>query len=131
MLLFFFKQKTAYEMRISYWSSDVCSSDLLGIRRRDRIDLARDQAVDAAQYRILLMDRGRNAGLERREQRGKRGIATETEHRLGLEGAIEFARHRTTRAHVRSEERCVGKECVRTCKSWWAQFHSTKKVCRT
>src|SRR3546814_9324860 len=28
MLLFFFKQKTAYEMRISDWSSDVCSSDL-------------------------------------------------------------------------------------------------------
>src|SRR3546814_7980412 len=27
-LLFFFKQKTAYEMRISDWSSDVCSSDL-------------------------------------------------------------------------------------------------------
>src|SRR3546814_7416830 len=30
MLCFFFKQKTAYEMRISDWSSDVCSSDLLG-----------------------------------------------------------------------------------------------------
>src|SRR3546814_2985384 len=29
-LLFFFKQKTAYEMRISDWSSDVCSSDLPG-----------------------------------------------------------------------------------------------------
>src|SRR3546814_5426134 len=28
MFLFFFKQKTAYEMRISDWSSDVCSSDL-------------------------------------------------------------------------------------------------------
>src|SRR3546814_18795318 len=28
MLLFFFKQKTAYEVRISDWSSDVCSSDL-------------------------------------------------------------------------------------------------------
>src|SRR3546814_8288978 len=27
-LLFFFKQKTAYEMRMSDWSSDVCSSDL-------------------------------------------------------------------------------------------------------
>src|SRR3546814_3466421 len=27
---FFFKQKTAYEMRISDWSSDVCSSDLMG-----------------------------------------------------------------------------------------------------
>src|SRR3546814_9002106 len=29
MFFFFFKQKTAYEMRISDWSSDVCSSDLL------------------------------------------------------------------------------------------------------
>src|SRR3546814_3826634 len=31
ILFFFFKQKTAYEMRISDWSSDVCSSDLLDI----------------------------------------------------------------------------------------------------
>src|SRR3546814_323177 len=30
LCLFFFKQKTAYEMRISDWSSDVCSSDLQG-----------------------------------------------------------------------------------------------------
>src|SRR3546814_10500485 len=30
LFFFFFKQKTAYEMRISDWSSDVCSSDLLG-----------------------------------------------------------------------------------------------------
>src|SRR3546814_2811787 len=29
VILFFFKQKTAYEMRISDWSSDVCSSDLM------------------------------------------------------------------------------------------------------
>src|SRR3546814_19759160 len=40
-MFFFFKQKTAYEMRISDWSSDVCSSDLLaraddGLRDRDR-----------------------------------------------------------------------------------------------
>src|SRR3546814_12328695 len=32
--IFFFKQKTAYEMRISDWSSDVCSSDLGGCDRR-------------------------------------------------------------------------------------------------
>src|SRR3546814_2383355 len=31
LVFFFFKQKTAYEMRISDWSSDVCSSDLLGV----------------------------------------------------------------------------------------------------
>src|SRR3546814_4014798 len=34
--LFFFKQKTAYEMRISDWSSDVCSSDLLAVRAANR-----------------------------------------------------------------------------------------------
>src|SRR3546814_15157576 len=31
LVLFFFKQKTAYEMRISDWSSDVCSSDLVDL----------------------------------------------------------------------------------------------------
>src|SRR3546814_2384984 len=35
-VFFFFKQKTAYEMRISDWSSDVCSSDLAG--RPDRFN---------------------------------------------------------------------------------------------
>src|SRR3546814_12874079 len=30
--IFFFKQKTAYEMRMSDWSSDVCSSDLLAVK---------------------------------------------------------------------------------------------------
>src|SRR3546814_1402680 len=39
-IVFFFKQKTAYEMRISDWSSDVCSSDLLD-RRRDALRAAR------------------------------------------------------------------------------------------
>src|SRR3546814_7320350 len=33
LICFFFKQKTAYEMRISDWSSDVCSSDLVDIVR--------------------------------------------------------------------------------------------------
>src|SRR3546814_9163878 len=40
--VFFFKQKTAYEMRISDWSSDVCSSDLLDLRGHH------DDAVDGA-----------------------------------------------------------------------------------
>src|SRR3546814_6126309 len=35
VFIFFFKQKTAYEMRISDWSSDVCSSDLLAGRDDD------------------------------------------------------------------------------------------------
>src|SRR3546814_10907914 len=35
LIVFFFKQKTAYEMRISDWSSDVCSSDLSDAIRED------------------------------------------------------------------------------------------------
>src|SRR3546814_2811700 len=51
-LIFFFKQKTAYEMRISDWSSDVCSSDLLddatlvnGIAQVAPFDAAAKQAL--------------------------------------------------------------------------------------
>src|SRR3546814_2445919 len=39
ILFFFFKQKTAYEMRISDWSSDVCSSDLRGGACPDKSNL--------------------------------------------------------------------------------------------
>src|SRR3546814_5543606 len=54
IFFFFFKQKTAYEMRISDWSSDVCSSDLLlPLRQRHVLDGGRlldagviDQDVD-------------------------------------------------------------------------------------
>src|SRR3546814_1909213 len=37
-LFFFFKQKTAYEMRISDWSSDVCSSDLIAVSDHPSLD---------------------------------------------------------------------------------------------
>src|SRR3546814_6577183 len=45
--VFFFKQKTAYEMRISDWSSDVCSSDLAGER------LVGERALAAAAAGII------------------------------------------------------------------------------
>src|SRR3546814_8747681 len=48
-MLFFFKQKTTYEMRISDWSSDVCSSDLAGPRHA---------AVDGPQPRVRGAGRG-------------------------------------------------------------------------
>src|SRR3546814_13145295 len=54
MLCFFFKQKTAYEMRISDWSSDVCSSDLADAGRRADGGLPRDAT--------LVADRGAGGG---------------------------------------------------------------------
>src|SRR3546814_3595840 len=41
-IIFFFKQKTAYEMRISDWSSDVCSSDLAADARLGAVEQAAD-----------------------------------------------------------------------------------------
>src|SRR3546814_6143979 len=101
---FLFKQKTAYEMRISDWSSDVCSSDLLGIDRRDRVLQIRD-------------------GRDRRFQ-----------YYIGNARPIILAnRMRTVEQHVdmqpimleqaRSEERRVGKGCVSTCRSRWWPYH--------
>src|SRR3546814_7542863 len=40
LFFFFFKQKTAYEMRISDWSSDVCSSDLADLADRTAVEKA-------------------------------------------------------------------------------------------
>src|SRR3546814_10890859 len=47
MVVFFFKQKTAYEMRISDWSSDVCSSDL-ELKFTLQIDVLRALANDSS-----------------------------------------------------------------------------------
>src|SRR3546814_13141359 len=44
-MFFFFKQKTAYEMRISDWSSDVCSSDLVPQRLEERVGEAQRHDV--------------------------------------------------------------------------------------
>src|SRR3546814_2029033 len=60
LLVFFFKQKTAYEMRISDWSSDVCSSDLGVIdagQDGPSLMLAIKQAADEGALIALLVDR--------------------------------------------------------------------------
>src|SRR3546814_1036094 len=49
---FFFKQKTAYEMRISDWSSDVCSSDLTLVRSSNRVR-GQEKKVDRLRSDLL------------------------------------------------------------------------------
>src|SRR3546814_9751393 len=64
MFFFFFKQKTAYEMRISDWSSDVCSSDL------GRIEFAGELHHDRLDERIeRRCSRERDRGRKRTYQR--------------------------------------------------------------
>src|SRR3546814_3262088 len=89
---FFVKQKTAYEMRISDWSSDVCSSDLLA---RNGLKV---RGIEAAP------DVGGTWYWNRYP-----GCRLDTESYAYGYFAL-----------VRSEERRVGKECVSTCRSRWA-----------
>src|SRR3546814_2520938 len=94
-VFFFFKQKTAYEMRISDWSSDVCSSDLLN-SPAEQIAALDSHAVDAA---IVW------------------GPA------LGEFKRAPVAGYTPPTILRRSEERRVGKECVSTCRSRWSPYH--------
>src|SRR3546814_16687244 len=58
-MFFFFKQKTAYEMRSSDWSSDVCSSDLQKAGQEERGLSAEDgpaKAVDDADNRVQVVE---------------------------------------------------------------------------
>src|SRR3546814_7293015 len=108
MLFFFFKQKTAYELRISDWSSDVCSSDLAP---RDGGQHPQDRRQDERQ---------------RRHQRPADHLpAAEGPRQLAADGIADAgADHRR---QERSEERRVGKECVSTCRSRWSPDLSKKK----
>src|SRR3546814_1331680 len=67
---FFFKQKTAYEMRISDWSSDVCSSDLSAqVRRCRREETASDHRTERRRSRASQTEHRRifaNRSEERR-----------------------------------------------------------------
>src|SRR3546814_19973938 len=77
VIFFFFKQKTAYEMRISDWSSDVCSSDLA-----DLDDLALDGEVfqhGFEQSRIAL-----KADFVERGIGGRRGRIEQIQRREGV-----------------------------------------------
>src|SRR3546814_2024990 len=56
MFFFFFKQKTAYEMRISDWSSDVCSSDLLEERFK-KLDKDGNGQISLAEMKASQQDR--------------------------------------------------------------------------
>src|SRR3546814_6554236 len=105
-VFFFFKQKTAYEMRISDWSSDVCSSDLVVV------GLGRELAAEGG-LRIGLEDRPVQRAVVGHDDR--LGIGDE----LGEEADEEQRQENPER----SEERRVGKECVSTCRSRWSPYH--------
>src|SRR3546814_14229965 len=98
-------------MRISDWSSDVCSSDLQG------------QNISRIKFRD-----SRACGFKRCAKTGtvqqlldKNAVAIIQTHHIHLQLAEND--QRILRHIGRSEERRVGKECVSTCRSRWSPYH--------
>src|SRR3546814_1050346 len=103
----FFKQKTAYERRISDWSSDVCSSDLSGwtilalaVSVFTLVTIWEMVAERVIAKRRVLVVGGSTSAAE-------------------IADAIEFEGH----TPFSTEERRVGKESVRKCSSRWLPYH--------
>src|SRR3546814_18288062 len=92
-------------MRISDWSSDVCSSDL-SYRRRARLVQGPQHFRDDHRARLGLADLGGSP-------------VTHLDHR-SFSLRVPLMR--------RSEERRVGKECVSTCRSRWSPYHSQTTI---
>src|SRR3546814_9124411 len=120
---FFFKQKTAYEMRISDWSSDVCSSDLKlavallgrpgGVGRlhgSESLDRGIDAATEGAN--LFPIDVRRAGGQPDHKRQGAADLCRAT----GDHGGTS-----------RSEERRGGEEWVSTCSCRWSPDHEKTK----
>src|SRR3546814_18662329 len=115
---FFFKQKTAYEMRISDWSSDVCSSDLgtLPAVRPGPVGLA-GGGVDRARLQIAVLDLGNRQHL---------AVVAGGEHLVGLQHALPSEARLAPLDARSSEVRRGGKGWVSTCRSRWSPYNKKK-----
>src|SRR3546814_16834433 len=120
--MFFFKQKTAYEMRISDWSSDVCSSDLihvvLHVQQLSPTSFAGAATSEDAPLTAPLGRPPGSCSLLSPPWRVRR-----REHPARIARFAGLARRRDLRfsrpmagINERSEERRVGQGCFRTCR---------------
>src|SRR3546814_16179243 len=134
----------AYEMRISDWSSDVCSSELIGKQRgeaaailhtHDALLLLRNYedsgqgwfwSTDAEGRLTYITDSV--ARLMGRTGRALHGTAftdlfLPADSQGERQRTLPFLRTKQSKFHERSEERPVGKECVSTGRSRWSPYH--------
>src|SRR3546814_16367953 len=125
LLIVFFKQKTAYEMRMSDWSSDVCSSDLYAVLGYSRLNRDITSLAEDLQDREEVRAGGRVAFARHWSVFGSAivDLPSVRDDPLRSGDGWEPIRHRLGFTHeddcllltlTRSAERRVRKECVRT-----------------
>src|SRR3546814_11024645 len=120
-------------MRISDWSSDVCSSDLLEVAG---LDAAKVESIDHTRFRQHRPISGshydwQEAGAPINRCKLSRSLGQRSDGRTAVDQhaplyAVDGG-VRPKMAIGRSEERRVGNECVSTCRSRWSQTNETKK----
>src|SRR3546814_14166102 len=115
-------------MRISDWSSDVCSSDLsAGQQTIFRNTRCRRKSGRRTEWLFSKMADRHTIALKRKES----GMATISKTNGLVGGTLASDIHHRLREDIvscvlepgRSEERRVGKECVSTCRSRWSPYH--------
>src|SRR3546814_14493031 len=114
----------AYEMRISDWSSDVCSSDLLE-KQGHRVFAPPlpgqgDRAQEGGPHVNLTSHVNAIVALIARERLEHVVLVGHSLGGMVVSGVAERTPEKLAR---RSEERRVGKECVSTCRSRWSPYH--------
>src|SRR3546814_17754551 len=102
-------------MRISDWSSDVCSSDLDKIKAMKTVETLNEGLK--REYRLTITAKD----IDARVDDEVKAIAPT----VRMPG---FRPGKVPPNLIRSEERRVGKECVSTCRSRWSPFHKKKKT---
>src|SRR3546814_17489381 len=121
MNFFFFKQKTAYEMRISDWSSDVCSSDLSPVCSGWRWETARSSSTTRPRDFSVLSSTSSQTSEPPSAQYCTASLRSPR-------APPDCCWPLTTWSARRSEERRVGKECVSTCRFRWFTYLLKKKI---
>src|SRR3546814_13205941 len=102
-------------MRISDWSSDVCSSDLEMFERDPGRFVQVEVEVEQRHQKVwIFLD-------ERRDRLGR--VAAHQLHLVHMADETRRIIDVDELGQLRSEERRVGKECVSTCKSRWSPYH--------
>src|SRR3546814_15510538 len=124
LFFLFFKQKTAYEMRISDWSSDVCSSDLHYVA----IGLP---AMLLSMFVLIAAALPAESLAVSAIVDSQASVWNVVRQPPGLLLFLLLGLSLTLRGPFSSEERRVGKGVVSTCRSrWWPDHYKKKKTVR-
>src|SRR3546814_20178950 len=124
MCIFFFKQKTAYELRISDWSSDVCSSDLTPADWATFDKDSKGYLTPLEFGNWVMAKQGNDMSAEVEKTKSSKRANIHAVKVLNATGTMFLQAdtngdRRSTTDELRSDERGGGEACVSPCRARW------------